>query len=343
MTLEQNGTVHHGILTNYHVVRPSDARSGSSSSSSFVSNLDRYGASPSRPPSKAIEIECLARMDRDATLAATKSTEDGLQNQTQKCVDQIRKREMAGKPEDPDLSATINRNEAFRRTLRQNRDLAKNMPYNMGRVLATSGKAVIGRRVMDWAFVELSKNAAKQFFGANKMSPMPSDLWWEICSRGQGIPPAVGSPRTKFGSLEKGRYYMKLGRTTGVTAGYCNGALACRSWAGKSTAKYDHGGRGLENLQRITEEYVIVGESRGSQTLFAGDDGDSGAFVFDVDGQVCGLLFGAINGYRGGPDRVNAGLATSVSDLDASIQLRTVPRDLDGNVVGPPARLGLPA
>lgn len=42
-TLTQNGTIHKGLLINYHVVRPSDL------SPEIEEGLDRFGFSPSQP------------------------------------------------------------------------------------------------------------------------------------------------------------------------------------------------------------------------------------------------------------------------------------------------------
>lgn len=168
VTLEQNGIVRHGILTNYHVTRPSDA--WSDPPSSFLSNLDRYGSSPSKPPKKLIEIECLAKMDWEATLDKYNSMDESIRNHTQVCMERIKKLEMAGDEERQHVQRRmIDRNEEARRTLRQNRDGAKKLSYKMGHVLSTSGKVVIGRRVMDWAFIELSKNATRKFFRPNRM------------------------------------------------------------------------------------------------------------------------------------------------------------------------------
>ena len=123
---------------------------------------------------------------------------------------------------------------------------------------------------------------------------------WEESSNGAaGLPPPEECPLTAFDPLEKGKYYIKLGRTTGVTSGLCNGALACCNWTGRNAVRYDHNGKEIEDQQNISEEYVIVGKKNGKQTAFA-EDGDSGSFfVPNVEGDVCGLLFGTTTGHHG--------------------------------------------
>lgn len=128
---------------------------------------------------------------------------------------------------------------------------------------------------------------------------VPSDKFAELFAGTQVSPYPEGSPLTQFGSLEKGKYYIKLGRTTGVTSGLCNGALACCNWTGRNAVRYDHNGKEIEDQQNISEEYVIVGKKNGKQTAFA-EDGDSGSFfVPNVEGDVCGLLFGTTTGHHG--------------------------------------------
>lgn len=125
-----------------------------------------------------------------------------------------------------------------------------------------SGKAVLGRRIMDWAFVGLTEEAAERFFGPNKMFAVPDDQAPKKYDSSLGPPIPEGTPLTEFGSLEKGKYYLKLGRSTGVTAGICNGALACCSWTGRNTRRYDHNGKPVDVSQEVTEEFVIVSKKR---------------------------------------------------------------------------------
>lgn len=79
------------------------------------------------------------------------------------------------------------------------------------------------------------------------------------------------------------------------------------------------------------------------QSSFA-EKGDSGSFVVDIKGKICGLLYGATYGhYAPGKTHfyANAGLSMNVPNLINSIKLRTVPWADNGKPKGPPAELGL--
>lgn len=87
-----------------------------------------------------------------------------------------------------------------------------------------------------------------------------------------------------------------------------------------------------------------MGQPEHQQSSFA--ESDSGSFVVDIEGKVCGLLYGATSGLYGPPGKThcyaNAGLAIALPDLKNSIRLRTVPRDDNGFPSWSPAELGLP-
>jgi hypothetical protein len=84
----------------------------------------------------------------------------------------------------------------------------------------------------------------------------------------------------------------------------------------------------------MTEEFVMVNkktilvESRDSTQAPFADHGDSGSFVIDEDMNVCGLLYAGVSGFCGPRENgayVNAGLVTSMSDVQNSIRLRVSP------------------
>ena len=140
-----------------------------------------------------------------------------------------------------------------------------------------------------------------------------------------------------------------MGRSTGVTAGICNGALACCNWEGKDCVRFQHDGQQVNLSSNVTEEFVIVNNKQGAaehqQTSFA-ESGDSGSFVINNSGQVCGLLYGATSGLYGPPNQphsyINAGLAIDFTELSESLRLRTMAKDANGNITTPPAELSLP-
>ena len=99
----------------------------------------------------------------------------------------------------------------------------------------------------------------------------------------------------------------------------------------------------------MTEEFIIISKKqKGSeyrQSSYA-EAGDSGSLVISMEGQVCGLLYGATTGLTGPPGLsnmyANTGLAIGFPELSNSIKLRSMIKDDDGNTVEPPAELGLP-
>lgn len=114
---------------------------------------------------------------------------------------------------------------------------------------------------------------------------------WEESSNGAaGLPPPEECPLTAFDPLEKGKYYLKLGHSTGVTADLCNGALACCNWTGRNVVRYDHNGEEIINPQEISEEYIIISKRRGLQASFA-EHGDSGSFFIDIFWQCVWIIF----------------------------------------------------
>lgn len=46
--------------------------------------------------------------------------------------------------------------------LREKHQIAQKMRHLMGKAVAVSGKSILGRRIIDWAFVELTDEAAKE-------------------------------------------------------------------------------------------------------------------------------------------------------------------------------------
>lgn len=84
----------------------------------------------------------------------------------------------------------------------------------MGEVTAVSGDAILGRKIMDWAFVQPTDTTAEAFFRPNVMFPVPPDKMPWLYSPNLGISSPKGTPITEVGDLEKGQYYLKLGPST---------------------------------------------------------------------------------------------------------------------------------
>ncbi|RMJ21402.1 hypothetical protein PHISP_07724 [Aspergillus sp. HF37] len=347
VTLTQNGVTHRGVLTNYHVVRPSDPNFGGPGH--FLKQLDQFGSSSGALETADIVMEALAKPDADATSRDIYDRIQGLRDQIDRYRKRIAQNAMIGGAPQTWMVNAIPENERQIRELYNRHAIAQEMPYQWN-VLHTSGKTVLGRRICDWAFVDIPANSASWLFHANRMPHVPSNQAPWRYRAGIGNPAPEGVELTEFGRLEKGQCFLKNGRTSRVTAGICNGARAVCNWTGKGRTRYDHNGKEVVLEQGTTEEYVIVSKTvdqpEREQAPFA-KLGDSGSFVLDVEGHVCGLLYGSLDGLCGPPDTagnyyVGAGLVMDLPDLSESIRLKTVRRGTNGEITGQPASLGLP-
>lgn len=343
VTLIHNGKAHKGLLTNYHVVRPSDL------SLEIEEGLDRFGCLPSQPLERTIQMESLAVMDIDATELDIDDKMKFMNLQADNLSNKIEARAQAGARPLPAQQKTLEQCEIAIQELKTKRQILEEMPYLMGEVTVISGKALMGRKLMDWAFVRLNETTAETFFKPNLMFPVPPDQMPWMYSPDLGLPVPEGTPLLEFGDLKEGTFYYKSGRSTGVTAGICNGTLACCNWEGKDRVRFQHDGQQVDLSSNVTEEFVIVNKKRGNakhqQTSFA-ETGDSGSFVINNSGQICGLLYGATSGLYGPPNQphsyINAGLAIDFDVLSESLKLRTMTKDASGNIITPPAELSLP-
>lgn len=295
--------------------------------------LDQSGASPTSRPGVNITVKTFADVDRQTSLAQADNTVKGLRHQLSITQENIIKRESSGM--DPllhHLDILKNNQETFERS-GQKRSILEAIPKKIGDVIATSGKAVLGKRLMDWALIRLDEET-EQYFSTNKMFSIP----WIQYQVDYGVVAhsmQPGFPITEFGSLKEGNWYTKLGRTTSVTTGVCNGALACCNWKEWYKIQNDYSVQGIDSTD-ITEFVVVSsirkGEALREQTCFA-DDGDSGSFALDHEACVCGLLYGGMPSFF---DRnryfANAGLVMNMPDLTESMKLETMARDGNGQV-----------
>ncbi|KAK4917272.1 hypothetical protein LTR66_016952, partial [Elasticomyces elasticus] len=312
------GVVRRGFLTNYHVVRPSE---GPADNSHFLERLDRFGSSPESLVEK-ITMESPARIDTDATATNISKYLDALRNFRNGFSAREQERKPLGatpncpvKPNSQDLEMLSRVDHQIKEwSLRQR--TVQSMPYPLGEVKFVSGKEVRDGRVMNWAFVELSKDAEK-FFGPNYMPSVPYE--WEPYHWGPSrLSPLVltsGDTLEEFVSLKDGDYCLKKGRSTGLTAGVVNGPKAYCNW---ETFRNTPSGRNAHIYSGPTEEFVILGaKPDGNDSSYPAFcmDGDSGSFVLSQWGEVSGLLWGGTSFQQ-----YNIGLASSMPDVLASIK-----------------------
>ncbi|EBA27211.1 uncharacterized protein AFUA_8G02335 [Aspergillus fumigatus Af293] len=141
----------------------------------------------------------------------------------------------------------------------------------MGRVTATSGKATLGERISDWAFVEMNDVAIEKSFRPNHMFPVRGYQQPSRCKAG-------GEPLTNFDPLiEDGAHDGNYYRPSPWDAG---DALL------QDCTSYGHVGNKNDLSAATIEEYIIV--SRGLNTTEHTQAsfvvvGDSRSHVIDKD------------------------------------------------------------
>ncbi|KGO73685.1 hypothetical protein PITC_031150 [Penicillium italicum] len=292
-----DGKTHRGLLTNYHVVRPSRPHD-------YLDTIDRQGISPLSPVplQEVITVESLARIDRDYTLTAFDNQLQALERQKSQVADSIRERQLIGDAPRASSQQQLEAIETWKRNLIATRPVIQAMPQVLGDVHSASGRLVHGGRVIDWAFVELTPDAEERFFRANRMPEVPRNQ--RPRSSPSGPDPALvaaGTRLDEFSSLQEDTYYVKQGRSTEVTGGVCNGVLPVCKWM----TLYNIDGKSVDRKDLHTDEFAILGV----QDRFI-ESGDSGSFVVDSTGAVAGLVFAEFK-----YNHKAFGLATTVPDL----------------------------
>lgn len=340
VTLTHNDVVRYGILTNHHTVSHSIQENNT--------QVDANGCSFLLPEATAIETQYFAGKDIDATKVDVDEYIRDMQIELEKFEQWQQQHVMKNGETSSSLQETIEGYTQMIDMYRKKKSVADRMPLSLGRVALSSGKLVLDKRIHDWAFVELSSTTFATIYGPNIMPEVPVNERPSKYGKKLDLN-AVARTLTRFGQLKPGEYYLKKGRTTGVTGGKCNGVLACCSWEGRGKIRYDIKGREVQMSDAVTEEHVVVSKKTFQSVHIQSEyssPGDSGAFLIDASGNVCGLLYGSVTGLcgpEGGRDYyAGAGLAMCMSDVVSSVGLRTTRRDQEGNVIESPAVLGLP-
>lgn len=186
--------------------------------------------------------------------------------------------------------------------------------------------------IIDWAFVEFSKkleNSLETNFPLLNYLPQHDRKLHTTGERMFSLPPVAGN----FGEMQKDGWYYKLGRTTGITVGKCNGTEIEINRVG-GYPRYTKNGQIHKLGQSTTRELVILGceDSDSGQVIQSGfaHPGDSGSFVIDQQGFVCGLLYGEFTGLCGIRNDLGVGLVTCITDIQASVAFRTGFEDSNG-------------
>jgi hypothetical protein len=240
------------------------------------------------------------------------------------------------KGEDPP-PRQLHRLDTYERRLGQAKEgqaLLNTLPMEIGKVIYSSGEAISSKKsIINWAIIETSSAQASQ--NRNKLpSSQRGDLIGKLASfydTGEldyNVSDNAPQYACDFAEIEKGKWYFKIGRTTGLTTGVCHGTEVEVQRQGQ--IRWDEDGNKVILDKQSTSELVIMGKSggtfEGTPETFS-EPGDSGSFVINSLSEVAGLLYGELTGYVGPADRrklyINAGLVTSMDEVLASIKVKT--------------------
>ena len=334
-SLRCHGRTHTGFLTNSHVFAPAEDQPHSAREEYSYYGL-AYHARPDNVGRTSIQY--FASKDIKATKADVQDdlnwlAQDGIPAQRTRIEDLRNTGESLTK-----LEARLAQLRTVQNTLQHQMISLQDMPRHLGRNVVSSGRGLTAqRRTLDWAFVETQSSGGGD---GNKLPPQSIFDTLELTPRNYRVNRVLVLPDRLqgFSRLQKGQWYFKIGRTTRLTAGICNGTEAYVN-IDQPHHLLDSSGMIVERRERgDSEELIIINAKLGltsavSQSTF-NDSGDSGSLLIDADGDVAGLLWGKVTGVcgpiidertreRAGCQYVNAGLVTDIRDVVQSIGLKT--------------------
>lgn len=244
------------------------------------------------------------------------------------------------------LQWEINLLESSERALQRLDDL----PQEMGPVLVSSGSAINAQKwsILDWAFVEIpneKKTFGPHFPAINELphhneSPLQTGLYKKNLRYTGPAPGEKVFVAQGFGKLEKGEWYFKRGRSTGLTVGMCNGTELVK-FEPANCQRYTLDGQVHDVRAKPTYEHVILSfpdhdepiDVVGNHQEFFAKAGDSGSLIINRQGNICGLLYGSLNGMHFQRNDRGAGLVTSMDDVIASIAEKAATVTEDGETI----------
>lgn len=209
-------------------------------------------------------------------------------------------------------------------------------PIQLGRPLISSGNAINAKlNIVDWAFIEFDPSLVQALKHGPLLNHLPKTVSKStVQDEGEEVIFSLPPIATLFGKMVKGHWYYKWGRTSDITIGKCNGTEVEINREG---FRYDDDdGRPIQLTgPHSTREYVILGVTKDSngrvtQTAFS-EPGDSGSFVINTLGEVCGLMYGEHSGLCGSRMDIGVGLVTCMQDIQSSLASRTTFHDRKGN------------
>ena len=341
VNLVTGGLNYPGFLTCHHVIQPAEnAPKATQEKARKGYKFSLHGQSD------APTLQYPSQDDLKATVIANKEDIERQKAAIAEQQETIMRYEMGGRPV---TNYTRSMLEGAEATLKGSRDkeavLAK-LPVRIGKVLVSSGRRVnsILTRI-DWAFVGL----AQPLHSSLLLNQLPSishpglegRLPQDYGLNQQYLVPANGIPlyAQEFSSIEKGKWYFKIGRTTRLTVGICHGTEQIINQLGNTFIDDQE----ADIVPVFTKELVIISydpkpgpQVKYNQKTFC-SMGDSGSFIIDSSGRVAGMLHGYIHGAvgEGNADTVhmnNAGLVTCMTNILPSIATCAAAKDASGKI-----------
>lgn len=337
VTVCYQGSKRKAALTNFHV----------SARQEIQEQAARFGSPFLYPDSTNVDVTYFAMKDRNATASSLESLIGETRTMLRNQKEEKEEREVAGMRIPPSINAMIDTYEREIESYERKRAIVQSMPLRLGEVLASSGRRIVDNRIADWAIITLDpepfQSNAANFFNRMPHVPLADGPWTNTVSNIPVLP--EGTVLDRFGALEKEEWYCKVGRSTHLTAGMCNGTSAYCNWPVDSRRRYDGTGQSVSISDGITEEWVITSECLGSGGKKQGDfceRGDSGSGIIHRTGKICGLLYGSAGGLCGHSISQRSGLCSTMTDVRKWIEWKTAPKDSQGNRTGSGATLELP-
>lgn len=134
------------------------------------------------------------------------------------------------------------------------------MPLKLGKVSVSSGRALINNKVADWAVIDFKGKFPKE---KNTVPHVPLNKSPGKFNVDEGSVVSEDTHLDEFGTLKKGAWYCKVGRSTGLTAGICNGLSAQCQWSKEDRVRYNEHGEQVMLAEGITKGLVISTEADG--------------------------------------------------------------------------------
>ncbi|KAJ9293652.1 hypothetical protein DTO271G3_7534 [Paecilomyces variotii] len=334
VTFKRNNVIHQGVLTSYHVVRPDN---------SAVTLADKKGISIDDWNRPEIEIVYPTTKDARATKRQAQANYNRAIADFQHIVERRDQNIAIGQgvtdAESQRIKDLDRQCELNEKTVQS----VKHLPARIGKVTLASGFGTMRSRVLDWAFVEITEPDVKKFFRCDRMPRYP---YWHMPAM-ENLPAiSFREEGTRFAGIremKKGDYYIMVGRTSDVRVGRCNGTLATCHWR-DSHVRYDENGNAVET-SKVCEEWVVMGQEIKDNKLVQGifcQRGDSGAFLINASGYVCGLIYGYMDAQVKEDLSTRAGLINCMGDIQMSAQALTTARNARGEPSGIPVEIDLP-